>query len=133
MKHIYIALLMGLALASCKNPEPQNEADAAEQETTPAGQDGFAETAPPNTEVAPVFAPSGRIAPQDTDNDESVKNHIQTGTDTLNNDDSTSSYAASNHLYSTHDKYHQVTCWYMVNNEWAISCLPDSQVANVKE
>lgn len=137
MKHFIFLALTVLALSGCKNPDPeQNPAEEAAAATEQPGDDGFAtEQAPPNTETSSAFTPVGRLAPQDTDTDTDAQNHLQTGTDTINNDDTESSTAISDHLYSTHDKYHGVTCWYMhgPNGEWALSCLPDSQVANVKE
>ena len=137
MKRYIIIALAIYALAGCKNdPEPNAAEEAAASTQSSDEAFGFQESAPSNNETTVVpTVPAGKLAPQDTDDIEDSNTKLQTGTDDINNDDTPVTWVRNGHLYSTHDKYHQVTCWYMRNDngDWALSCLPDSQVANVKE
>lgn len=54
--------------------------------------------------------------------------------DAEDNDSSGLRGIENNRLYSMHDKYHAVTCWYLVDqNNTTMSCLPDDQIENAKK
>lgn len=134
----FLILLLALSLTGCNPPDDSaaTVADAAATSTDdaqPATVEGFSGVDNTPTPQPAAFTGTlnpGQIPAQVTDGAEP---RLQTGTDDKNNDDSVNDKAAADHLYSAHDKYHQVTCWYMYGNgSWAISCLPDKDVTNVK-
>lgn len=95
-----------VCVSGCKNQQPTaQEAAQQAQVTTSANSGGFS-----------GFDDAPRVPAGDDNNGDDLPD-IKPGK-----------------LYSTHDTYHQVTCWYIFGSSggWSLSCLPDSQIVNVK-
>lgn len=129
MRNSLILIAMFMLLAGCNraeqpyHPEHEKTRTDVSRDNDQASDDSVVASSSADYE-------DGDLEPENTDDMGEEKAVF--GKDGVNNDISTSTTVWRNHLYSTHDKYHKVTCWFMDSKigGWALSCLPDSQVAH---
>lgn len=134
----FLILLLALSLVGCtKDDSAQTVADAAATSKTDdsavtdntvadAAATAESSTSDGFTSVDATPATDTSVTPAATD-DAEVTNNEDNSSDGVTADKLTNGY-----VYTTHDAYHQVTCWYVYGNQ-SLSCLPDSEVSNVKK